>query len=99
MTDGALVYDFGTIDSVSGQIETFVRDMNQTLEDTDKVFRNLLANGWSGKGAEAFTGASQRWHQQADAMAATLRRLSSSVGNAAVNMQAADQAAAGRFGH
>ena len=94
---GVIVYDFAGIDTVAAQIEAFVADMNQTLNDVDKKFGNLLANGWQGPAAEAFGTQSDRWHKDAERMASTLRRLSSAAGNAAVNMQQADNAAAARF--
>jgi WXG100 family type VII secretion target len=94
----AIVYDFGGISTVAGQIEAFVADMNQTLADVDKKFTNLLTNGWTGAAADAFGALSQRWHKDADQMANTLRRLSTAAGNAAVNMQQADQQAAAQFG-
>ena len=97
--DNALVYDFEGINSIAAQIETFVKDMDGTLDDVDSAFRNLLANGWTGAGASAFQDHSLRWHTKAGEMATTLRKLSSAAGNAAVNMHAADQAAAARFGH
>jgi WXG100 family type VII secretion target len=94
---GVIVYDFAGIDSVAGQIEAFVADMNQTLSDVDAKFRNLLANGWAGAAADAFNTQSAQWHKKADEMATTLRRLSTAAGNASVNMQQADAAAAARF--
>ncbi|HKT03693.1 MAG TPA: WXG100 family type VII secretion target [Rugosimonospora sp.] len=92
-----MVYNFEGINSVSGSIATFVNDMNETLNQVDTTFRNLLQDGWSGPAADAFAGCSQKWHQNADQMAQTLQQLSQKVGNAAVNMQQADQAAAARF--
>jgi len=95
--DGAIVYDFGGIDSMAGQINSFVAQMNGTLAGVDAKFRSLLAAGWTGAGADAFGVQSARWHKDADAMAATLQRLSAAAGNAAMNMQQADAAAASRF--
>jgi WXG100 family type VII secretion target len=94
---GVIVYDFAGIDTIAGQIEAFVADMNGTLADVDAKFRTLLGNGWTGAGADAFGVQSQQWHRKADQMAATLRRLSAAAGTAAVNMQQADAAAAARF--
>jgi WXG100 family type VII secretion target len=92
-----IVYHFDGISSVSGSIGTFVSQMNETLSDVDRTFNNLLADGWTGAGASAFQGASVKWHNNADQMAQTLQTLAQKVGNAAVNMQQADQAAAARF--
>jgi WXG100 family type VII secretion target len=97
MTD-PLVYNFDGINSAAASITTFVNDMNETLGQVDKTFRDLLQDGWSGPAADAFAGQSQKWHQNADQMAQTLQQLSQKVGNAAVNMQQADQSAAARFG-
>jgi WXG100 family type VII secretion target len=92
-----IVYNFDGISSVSGQITAFVGDLNGTLSDVDRTFQNLLADGWAGRGADAFQGASVKWHASANQMAETLQRLATKVGGAAVNMQQADQAAAARF--
>lgn len=95
--EGLVVYQFGAIESLSQAISQFVTQMNETLAGVDREFQGLLAQGWQGKGANAFHGASQQWHRQADAMAATLHQLSAKVGTASVNMAQADSAAAARF--
>lgn len=97
MSGNPIVYDFAGIDAVAGQIEAFVSQMNATLGDVDSKFRSLLADGWTGAGADSFGVQSQKWHRDADQMASTLRRLSAAAGNSAVNMQQADAAAAARF--
>jgi WXG100 family type VII secretion target len=95
MTD--IVYDFGGIDSIAGSISQFVSQMNEHLDEVDRTFKNLLANGWEGKGSEAFNGCSVRWHESAGQMAATLHQLSQKVGKAGADMAQADAAAAARF--
>jgi WXG100 family type VII secretion target len=92
-----IVYDFAGIDSMAGQIESFVADMNGTLGDVDAKFRTLLANEWTGAAADAFGVQSSIWHKKADEIAASLRRLASAAGTASINMQQADSAAAARF--
>jgi WXG100 family type VII secretion target len=92
-----IVYDFGGIDTISGQITAFVNHMNEKLDEVDRTFKNLLANGWEGKGASAFQGCSLKWHGSAGQMATTLHSLSQKVGKAGANMAAADAAAAARF--
>jgi WXG100 family type VII secretion target len=92
-----LVYDFNGITSLSGSIGAFVAQMNEHLAEVDRTFNNLLANGWTGAGADAFHGCSVKWHSNANQMASTLQTLSAKVGNAAVNMQQADASAAARF--
>ncbi|OLB67298.1 MAG: hypothetical protein AUI10_00445 [Actinobacteria bacterium 13_2_20CM_2_72_6] len=98
MTDGSdIVYDFNGINTLSGQVATFVSQMNEHLDEVDRIFKGLLADGWSGQAATAFQDCSTRWHGGATQMAMTLQGLSQKVGNAAVNMQQADQQAAARF--
>ncbi len=97
MSSDHIVYDFGGIDTTSASIAAFVGQMNQQLSDVDRMFNNLLANGWTGAGANAFQGCSTQWHTNADQMAQTLQMLGQKVGTAGVNMQAADNAAAARF--
>jgi WXG100 family type VII secretion target len=92
-----IAYDFGSIDSLSGQVAAFTAQMNASLDEVDRAFKDLLANGWQGAAADAFQGCSVKWHQGAAQMAETLQTLSQKVGNAAVNMQQADQQAAGQF--
>src|SRR5262245_9697230 len=99
MPSDDLVYDFNGITSLSGSIAAFVAQMNQHLEDVDRTFNQLLADGWAGAGADAFQGLSAKWHAGANQMATTLQTLSTKVGDAAVNMAQADAAAAARFSH
>jgi WXG100 family type VII secretion target len=92
-----LLYQYAGIDTVAGAISSFVAQMNANLDEVDGKFKNLIAQGWHGAGANAFQGKSAQWHAAANEMASTLQQLSTKVGNAAVNMQAADSAAAARF--
>jgi WXG100 family type VII secretion target len=92
-----IVYDFSGIDTLSGSIASFVAQMNEHLNEVDRTFNNLLANGWQGAAADAFQGCSQRWHANANQMADTLHMLATKVGNASANMAQADQSAAARF--
>jgi len=92
-----LVYEFGGIDTMAGQIAAFVKQMNTNLAEVDNKFKTLLADGWSGKAADSFQVCSNKWHTGADQMAQTLQQLSTKVGNAGANMAAADAQAAGRF--
>jgi WXG100 family type VII secretion target len=92
-----IVYNFEGITTLGGSIDAFVNHMNEKLDEVDRTFKTLLGNGWQGKGADAFTGCSAKWHSSAGQMATTLHQLSQKVGNAAANMAAADAAAAARF--
>jgi WXG100 family type VII secretion target len=92
-----LLYNYAGIDTVAGAISSFVSQMNANLDEVDAKFKNLIAAGWHGAGANAFQGKSAQWHAAANEMATTLQRLSTKVGDAAVHMQAADNAAAARF--
>ena len=94
---GDIVYDFGGIDTISGSIAAFVGHMNDQLDQVDRTFKNLLANGWEGQGANAFNGCSAKWHGSAGQMATTLHQLSAKVGKAGADMAQADAAAAARF--
>ena len=92
-----LLYNYAGIDTVAGAINSFVSQMNANLDEVDSKFKTLIADGWSGKGANAFQGKSAQWHSAATEMATTLQKLSGKVGDAAVHMQGADGAAAARF--
>jgi WXG100 family type VII secretion target len=98
MTDPELVYNFGGIDTIIGSINTFIADMQGNLADVDRSFTDLLASGWHGAGADRFAECSTKWHKAADDLATALQVLGQKVGNAAANMQAADQQAAARLG-
>jgi WXG100 family type VII secretion target len=98
MNDPELVYNFGGIDTIIASIQTFVADMQANLDDVDKTFGNLLASGWHGAGADRFAEQSAKWHGAANDLATALFSLGQKAGNAAANMQAADQAAAARLG-
>ncbi|MGA8118185.1 MAG: WXG100 family type VII secretion target [Actinocatenispora sp.] len=97
MPSDELAYDFAGIDNVKGLITAFVSDMNEQLGAVDKKFTSLIHDGWQGKAADQFHARSQEWHKQAGNMAQTLHQLSNAVGNAGVNMAAADAAAAAKF--
>jgi WXG100 family type VII secretion target len=92
-----LVYDFAGIDTITASINTFVADMNANLAEVDKTFQDMLDVGWSGQGSDKFYPCKVRWHNNADALNATLQDLAKKVGNAAANMAAADAAAAAKF--
>jgi WXG100 family type VII secretion target len=92
-----LNYNFAQIDSVQALINSFCNQMDEHLAEVDGKFQALLSEGWQGGGATAFQGKSAQWHQGAESMRATLQKLAGSVGNASVNMQAADRAAQLRF--
>jgi len=92
-----LLYNYEGIDTVSGAINSFVSQMNANLDEVDSKFKNLIANGWTGKGADAFAGKSAQWHSAAMEMATTLQQLSKKVGDAGIRMQQADAAAGARF--
>ena len=95
-----IVYNYDGISTVAGAIERFVAQMNENLGEVDTTFMNLLAKGWTGEdgqGRAAFLAQSAKWHQGADAMAATLRSLAPAVQNAGVEMKALDAKVAARF--
>jgi WXG100 family type VII secretion target len=97
MSNEGIVYNFSGIDSIAGSITGFVNHMNEQLDQVDRTFKTLLAEGWEGQGANAFNGCSAKWHASADQMAATLQQLSTKVGKAGADMAQADAAAAARF--
>jgi WXG100 family type VII secretion target len=92
-----IAYDFTGIDTIAGTINAFVNHMNDKLDEVDRTFKTLLADGWQGHGADAFVGCSAKWHGSAGQMAQTLQSLSAKVGRAGADMAAADAAAAARF--
>ncbi|EIV92647.1 WXG100 family type VII secretion target [Frankia sp. QA3] len=92
-----LIYNYDGIDTVAAAIAAFVRQMDENLREVDGAFKDLLANGWTGAGADAFHQESTQWHAAADEIATTLGLLGTAVGNAGLDMRAADGRAAGRF--
>jgi WXG100 family type VII secretion target len=98
MSGDSIVYQFGGIESVAGAIQSFVGQMNSKLDEVDGTFNSLIANGWSGQGADAFQQCKQQWHQGAQDMAQTLHSLSQKVNEASTQMAQADSAAARNFG-
>jgi WXG100 family type VII secretion target len=95
--DGVIVYDFGRIDNIVGAIQRFITDMELNLRDLDKTFVGLINDGWDSPASHQFGQYSKRWWDNAEALRRTLEDLGSRLGNAAGNMQAADQAAGARF--
>jgi WXG100 family type VII secretion target len=92
-----MLYDYAAISAMNEAIEGFVGRMNSTLDDLDSEFKGLLSDGWSGQGADAFHTSSAAWHQNANAMAATLRTLARKIATAGETMHGADKTAAGNF--
>jgi WXG100 family type VII secretion target len=92
-----LLYNYEGIDTVSEAIVAFVNQMNANLDEVDTKFKNLLAHGWGGAGADAFQVESQKWHMAAAEMAQTLHTLSTKIGDAAITMRQVDIQAAARF--
>lgn len=93
-----LFYDYAGISTVAAAINSFVSQMNANLAEVDGEFKKLLANGWQGKGADAFQGKSAQWHAAAKEMETTLAQFSTKVGDAGVRMQQVDSRVAGMFG-
>jgi WXG100 family type VII secretion target len=93
-----LLYQYEGIDTVKEAIMVFVKTMNENLNEVDAKFKNLIANGWHGAGADAFEGESRKWHMSANEMAETLNNLGITVGDAAINMRETDIRLAGLFG-
>lgn len=90
-------YEFTTIEDISSDVASFVSFMEERLSEVDTLFATLLADGWTGAGANAFGECKSRWHTNANQLAATLQTLATKVGNAGSDMHQADSAAAGRF--
>lgn len=92
-----LKYNFAAIESVQAAINQFCDQMDAHLNEVDGKFKGMLQDGWTGPAADAFQGASDKWHKGADNMRTTLNLLASKVGNASVNFQQADHRASLRF--
>jgi WXG100 family type VII secretion target len=97
MGDESIIYDFSGIGSVTEQISAFVRQTRGTLDDVEREFNTLLANGWTGTAADSFNGCRTAWNKAANDMATTLATLGGKVDTAATDMQQTDRANAGRF--
>jgi WXG100 family type VII secretion target len=92
-----LYYDFAGITNIADAINRFCSDMDQQLGDVESTFNNLIANGWSGAGADQFGIQQKKWHTNAADLKATLQLLGTKVGNAAFHMNDADNRAANRI--
>jgi len=92
-----LRYNFAAIESVQAAVNQFCDQMDSHLAEVDGKFQGMLSDGWSGPAADAFQGASQKWHKGAENMRLTLTQLAGKVGNASVNFQQADHDAMLRF--
>jgi uncharacterized protein YukE len=89
---GPIVYDFNGISSIAGQVEKFVAEMNSTLDGVNRAFTNLSADS-RGAWWDEFVTVSGMLDRKAVEIADTLRALAKAVGDAAMDMQAADQSA------
>lgn len=86
---GPIVYDFNGISTIAGQVEKFVAEMNSTLDGVNKAFTDL---GPESRGAwwDEFVSVSAMLDRKATEIAETLRALAKAIGDAAMDMQAAD---------
>lgn len=101
MTDDGsdLVYNYGAIDGMVAQLQSFVNALDTRLSnDVDREFKNLLAHGWSGSAADSFQGASAQWHAKVAEMNAALTQLHGAVGSSGTDMSSTDSGLTGLFG-
>jgi WXG100 family type VII secretion target len=94
-----LAYAYEQIEQMAGQLKNFVGQLEARLSgDVDREFKNLVANGWTGKGANAFQNASATWHGKTLEMNTTLTQLQTALSTAGTDMSATDNSLVGLFG-
>ena len=95
---GDLAYQYEQIESMASELKRFVDQLeNRLSNDVDKAFNGLLANGWSGAGADSFQTAKVAWHQKVDEMQMTLTQLKTALSTAGTDMNSTDQSLIGLF--
>lgn len=93
---GKLLYNHGTIQGACGDIDTFVNQMNGTLDGVEKDFNRLRSN-WDSESAQQFDQCKQRWNHGARNIADTLLRLKLALQGASDRMGQADRRAKNLF--
>ena len=95
---GDLAYQYEQIEGMAAELKRFVDNLELRLSnDVDQAFNGLLANGWSGAGADSFNTAKIEWHKRVDEMQLTLTQLKTALSTAGTDMNATDQSLIGLF--
>jgi WXG100 family type VII secretion target len=95
---GDLAYQYEQIEGMASELKRFVDNLeNRLSNDVDKAFNGLLANGWSGAGADSFQTAKAEWHKRVDEMQLTLTQLKTALSTAGTDMNSTDQSLIGLF--
>ena len=93
-----LAYQYEQIEGMASELKRFVDNLEMRLSnDVDQAFKGLLANGWSGAGADSFNTASMEWHKRVDEMQLTLTQLKTALSTAGTDMNSTDQSLIGLF--
>jgi WXG100 family type VII secretion target len=93
-----LAYEYGVIEGMASELKRFVDNLELRLKnDVESAFNGLLANGWSGAGADSFQTAKVEWQRRVDEMQTTLTQLKTALSTAGTDMNATDQSLIGLF--
>jgi WXG100 family type VII secretion target len=93
-----LAYEYGMIEGMASELKRFVDNLELRLRnDVESAFNGLLANGWSGAGADSFQTAKTEWGRRVDEMQTTLTQLKTALSTAGTDMNATDQSLIGLF--
>jgi len=72
---GSIIYNFGAIEEVTGQIKSFESNMDASLTALYSQFTNLFAADWQGQAGTACDDARRKWNQGADEIRSALALL------------------------
>src|SRR5262249_13463008 len=95
MDDGELGYHYAQIEAMIDQLRGFVTNLGIKMDDVNKRFEDLCANGWDGASAAAFHGAKNVIKNKTDDLNMSLTDLHQKVAHAADDMSNLDNSLAG----
>lgn len=82
---GAIAWNYGQIESLSGQWHSAIVELQQELE-AEKTQIAKIADMWTGEAGDAFRAEQKAWQQKADALFAAAEKLSQLISAAGEGM-------------
>jgi WXG100 family type VII secretion target len=93
---GGITYQYGTIETAAGNIDSFINYMNSELADVESKLRPLETD-WTADAQQAYLACKTKWRSNADEIVGVLGQLKAALSAAGTRMQEADNAAKGAF--
>jgi WXG100 family type VII secretion target len=86
---GGITYQYATIETAAGNIDTFIQYMNSELSDIESKLRPLETN-WTSDAQAAYLAQKNKWRRNAEEIVGVLTQLKAALSAAGTRMQDAD---------